>query len=151
MLGHFGKSESLSQTQTPDLILLFTAVYRHWEGSGRKEGREEESETEGHPREQYTKLTDFVSLFLGSAGTMATAPTTTATTVTTTTTTARPRLRRIPCSSNADCSSAEGSQCDLLEGACDCKPDYPVTDTRRCYKGKDHFPHHEGGTLAIPM
>ncbi len=27
------------------------------------EGRKEESETEGHPREQCTKLTDFVSLF----------------------------------------------------------------------------------------
>ena len=46
-----------------------------------------------------------------------------------------PRLARIPCSSPDDCKNIDGTYCDVDEQLCLCKPDYPVTDTKQCYKG----------------
>lgn len=47
-----------------------------------------------------------------------------------------PVLRSMSCGREGDCDIVEGSYCNLDTNLCTCKPDYPVTDTRHCYKGK---------------
>ena len=42
----------------------------------------------------------------------------------------------MPCADPSDCAGAQGTYCDVDAGRCACKPDYPVTDTRHCYKGR---------------
>ena len=47
-----------------------------------------------------------------------------------------PSLREVPCSTDSEClAELSGAFCDLERGLCTCKPDYPVTDTKDCYKG----------------
>jgi len=45
-------------------------------------------------------------------------------------------LRPMPCQDPSDCGQnvLQGAYCDLEYMACACKPDYPVTDSRSCYK-----------------
>ena len=47
-------------------------------------------------------------------------------------------LRPMPCQDPSDCGQnvLQGAYCDLEYMACACKPDYPVTDSRSCYKGR---------------
>ena len=48
-----------------------------------------------------------------------------------------PKLKDIGCRRPEDCSDVDGTYCDADLGFCLCKPDYPVTDTNHCYKGRD--------------
>ena len=48
-----------------------------------------------------------------------------------------PKLQAIPCSNPNDCKDIDGTYCDADIQMCLCKPDYPVTDTKQCYKGED--------------
>ena len=47
-----------------------------------------------------------------------------------------PKLKDIGCRRPEDCSDVDGTYCDADLGFCLCKPDYPVTDTNHCYKGR---------------
>lgn len=47
-------------------------------------------------------------------------------------------LKNVDCSKPLDCNELDGTYCDVDVGRCLCKPDYPVTDTNHCYKGKVH-------------
>ena len=46
-------------------------------------------------------------------------------------------LTSLPCEDPNDCKSIESSYCDIEANLCRCKPDYPVTDSKHCYKGKN--------------
>ena len=48
-----------------------------------------------------------------------------------------PKLKDFACRRPEDCSNIDGTYCDADLGFCLCKPDYPVTDTNHCYKGRD--------------
>jgi hypothetical protein len=45
-------------------------------------------------------------------------------------------LTSLPCEEPDDCHSIESSYCDFEANLCRCKPDFPVTDSKHCYKGK---------------
>lgn len=45
-----------------------------------------------------------------------------------------PKIQAIPCSNPSDCKDIDGTYCDADIQMCLCKPDYPVTDTKQCYK-----------------
>ena len=47
-----------------------------------------------------------------------------------------PKIQAIPCSNPSDCKDIDGTYCDADIQMCLCKPDYPVTDTKKCYKGE---------------
>ena len=47
-----------------------------------------------------------------------------------------PKIQAIPCSNPSDCKDIDGTYCDADIQMCLCKPDYPVTDTKQCYKGE---------------
>ena len=51
-------------------------------------------------------------------------------------------LTSLPCEEPNDCHSIESSYCDFEANLCRCKPDFPVTDSKHCYKGK-----HTGESL----